>query len=75
MKMLFGVGLVVLILGVASFFVPFPKQENHGIKVGDTKIGVQTEHSERISPIVSVESRSVPLTYNRILSPSKVPVR
>ena len=49
MKMLFGVGLVVLILGIASFFVPFPQQENHGIK-----IGVQTEHSERISPIVSV---------------------
>ena len=54
MKMLFGVGLVVLILGIASFFVPIPKQENHGIKVGDAKIGVQTEHSERISPTVSV---------------------
>jgi hypothetical protein len=54
MKMLFGVGLVVLILGIGSFFVPFPQRENHGIKVGDAKIGVQTEHSERISPIVSV---------------------
>ena len=54
MKMLFGVGLVVLILGIASFFVPFPQQENHGIKIGDAKIGVQTEHIERISPIVSV---------------------
>jgi hypothetical protein len=54
MKMLFGVGLVVLILGIASFFVPFPRQENHGIKIGDAKIDVQTEHSERISPIISV---------------------
>ncbi len=54
MKILFAVGLVVLVLGIASFFVPFPKQENHGIKVGDAKIGVQTEHNERISPIVSV---------------------
>jgi hypothetical protein len=54
MKMLFGVGLVVLILGIVSFFVPFPQQENHGIKVGDAKIGVQTTHSEHISPIISV---------------------
>ena len=53
MKLLFAVGLVVLILGIASFFVPFPRQENHGIKAGDIKIGVQTEHKERISPIVS----------------------
>ena len=42
MKMLFGVGLVVLILGIVSFFVPFPQKENHGIKVGDASIGVQT---------------------------------
>jgi hypothetical protein len=53
MKMLFGVGLVVLILGIASFFVPFPQKENHGIKVGDASIGVQTQHSEKISPIIS----------------------
>jgi hypothetical protein len=53
MKMLFGVGLVVLILGIASFFVPVPQRENHGIKVGDTSIGVQTQHSEKVSPIIS----------------------
>ena len=53
MKMLFGVGLVVLIFGIASFFVPFPQKENHGIKVGDASIGVQTQHSEKISPIIS----------------------
>jgi len=53
MKMLFGVGLVVLILGIASFFVPFPQKENHGIKVGDTSIGVQTQHSEKVSPVIS----------------------
>ena len=52
MKALFGVGLVVLILGILSFFVPIPQQENHGIKVGDAKIGVQTQHSEHLSPIV-----------------------
>ena len=53
MKMLFGVGLVVVVLGIVSFFVPLPQRENHGIKVGDTSIGVQTQHSEKISPIIS----------------------
>lgn len=54
MKPLFLVGLVVLILGIASFFVPFPHSEDHGVKIGDAHIGVQTEHSERVSPAVSV---------------------
>jgi hypothetical protein len=53
MKVLFGVGLIVLILGIASFFVPLPQKENHGIKVGDTSIGVQTQHSEKVSPVIS----------------------
>ena len=54
MKPLFLAGVVVLILGVLSFFVPIPHTENHGIKAGDMKIGVQTEHDERLSPIVGV---------------------
>ena len=53
MKTLFAVGLVVLILGIASLFIPFPHYESHGIKAGDVNIGVQTKHTERISPIVS----------------------
>jgi hypothetical protein len=53
MKTLFWVGLVMLILGIASFVMPVPRTENHGIKAGDTKIGVQTTHNERVSPILS----------------------
>ncbi len=53
MKALFGIGLAVLILGVVSFFVPIPHTENHGIKVGDASIGVQTHDSEHISPAIS----------------------
>ena len=53
MKSLFLVGLVVLVLGVLSFFVPFPHTENHGIKVGDASIGVQTHDSEHVAPAVS----------------------
>jgi hypothetical protein len=53
MKMLFWVGLVVLILGIVSFLVPMPHSENHGIKAGDMSIGVQTTHNEKVSPIIS----------------------
>jgi hypothetical protein len=34
--------------------VPVPHTEREGIKVGNTNFGVQTSHSERVSPIISV---------------------
>jgi hypothetical protein len=54
MKPLFIIGLMVLILGIFSFFIPFPHSETHGIKVGDTSIGVKTHDSVPVSPMVSV---------------------
>jgi len=54
MKMLLYAGLLLIVLGIASLLVPIPHSETEGIKVGDAKIGVQTSHSERVSPIVSV---------------------
>ena len=53
MKVLFGVGLLVLVLGIASFFVPIPRRETEGLKAGDLNIGVEVQHNERVSPIVS----------------------
>ena len=53
MRTLLWIGVVVLILGVASLFVPLPHSERQGIKAGNLDIGVQTHHSERVSPIVS----------------------
>lgn len=53
MKPLFMVGLVVLVLGILSFFIPIPHAENHGVKIGDASIGVQTHTSEHLSPILS----------------------
>ncbi len=53
MKTLMLVGLILLILGIASLFVPIPHNENQGIKAGDVNIGIQTRHSERVSPIIS----------------------
>ena len=54
MKILLFAGLLVVVLGIASLIVPVPQTETHGIKAGDVNIGVQTSHSERVSPIVSV---------------------
>jgi hypothetical protein len=52
MKVLFWIGLVVLILGVVSLLVPIPHNEREGFKAGGISIGVETQHSERVSPIV-----------------------
>ncbi|MGA2236573.1 MAG: hypothetical protein ABSG23_13960 [Terriglobales bacterium] len=54
MKMLLFAGLLLVALGIASLVVPIPHTETEGIKVGKTNIGVQTSHSERVSPIISV---------------------
>ena len=53
MKMLLFAGLLLLVLGIASLVVPIPHSETEGIKIGGANIGVQTSHSERVSPIVS----------------------
>jgi len=53
MKALFWIGLVLLILGVVSLFVPIPRSERDGVKVGGVSIGIETRHNEKISPIVS----------------------
>ena len=53
MKTLLLVGLLIVALGIASLIVPIPRSETHAIKAGDVNIGVQTTHSERVSPIIS----------------------
>jgi len=54
MKTLAVVGVVVLILGVLSFVVPFPSYHHHGVKVGDSSIGVTTEHDEKLPPATGI---------------------
>ena len=53
MKPLAIVGLLVLILGIASIFVPIPRKERSGIDIGGVSLGVETTHRETVSPIVS----------------------
>jgi hypothetical protein len=52
MRTLAIVGVVVLVLGIASFFVPFPRSERHGMNVGDASLSVTTHHQEMLPPAV-----------------------
>jgi len=54
MKALFAIGLVVLLLGGLSFFIPIPHTEHHGVDVGDAHIGVNTHSSDLLPPAASI---------------------
>ena len=53
MKAMFAIGLILVILGIASLFVPIPQKERHGVEIGDVSLGVETTSREKVSPIVS----------------------
>jgi len=48
------IGAAVLILGIATLFVPIPQREKHGITVGDLSLGVVTQSDEKAPVVVSV---------------------
>jgi hypothetical protein len=54
MKNLAFVGVLLLVLGVLAFVVPVPHSEDHGVKIGDAKIGVTTQSSEKLPPAVGI---------------------
>lgn len=54
MKSLAIVGALLLVLGLLSFIVPIPQREDHSMKIGDTKIGVQTESTQKLPPAVGI---------------------
>ncbi|HTC56371.1 MAG TPA: hypothetical protein VK706_08180 [Candidatus Sulfotelmatobacter sp.] len=54
MKPLMLVGVVVLVLGVLSFFVPFPHSEHHGVSVGDAHVGITTHDDQKVPPVMSI---------------------
>jgi hypothetical protein len=53
MRVLFVVGLIVLVLGVVSLFATFPQRERHGVDAGGISLGVETQHNEKLPPLVS----------------------
>ena len=54
MKALFAIGLIILVLGVLSFFIHIPHTEHHGLDAGDVNVGVDTKHSDLLPPAASV---------------------
>ena len=54
MKPVTLVGVLLLVLGLAAFIVPIPHREQHGVQIGDAKIGVQTESSEKLPPVIGI---------------------
>ena len=54
MKRSMLVGVVLLVLGLLAFVVPIPQREDHSVKIGDAKIGVQTQSSQKLPPVVGI---------------------
>jgi hypothetical protein len=54
MKALLIIGLVIVVLGILSFFVPVPHTERHGLDAGDIHVGVNTHHDDMLPPYVGV---------------------
>ena len=54
MRALLVIGGILIIFGVASFFVGIPRTETNGIKIGGASVGVQTRHTERIPTAGSI---------------------
>jgi len=52
-RLLFWVGVIFVVLGIASLVVPIPHTERSGVKVGGSSIGIETTHDEKVSPIIS----------------------
>ena len=50
MRALFWLGLLILVVGVASFFVALPEKHNEGIRVGDARIGVEETTNHKLPP-------------------------
>ena len=53
MRALFLVGVILLVLGLASLFVLIPHHERHGINAGPVSVGVETTQRERVHPAIS----------------------
>ena len=54
MKALPIAGILLLVLGILSFIVPVPSREDHSVKIGSAKIGVQTESSQKLPPAAGI---------------------
>jgi hypothetical protein len=54
MKPLLWIGVIVFVLGIGSFFVPFPQREKQTLSTGGMSVGVETSHSQTLPATASV---------------------
>ena len=54
MKPLLWIGIVIFVLGIASFFVPFPQNERQALHAGGMSMGIETTHSQTLPATASV---------------------
>jgi uncharacterized membrane protein len=53
MKPLFWVGLLLLVFGITSFFVPIPSRDRQSVEVGEMSLSVETKSQNKLPPLVS----------------------
>ena len=53
MKLLFWIGVLSVALGLISLVVPIPHTESEGFSVGGMSLGVKTQRSQTVSPVIS----------------------
>lgn len=54
MKVLLWVGVLLVVLGIASFFVPIPQREKETLSAGGVSVGVETTHSQPLPVAASI---------------------
>ena len=54
MKGLLILGVLLLVLGALSFFVPLPHQDNHRLTIGNANLTLETETREKLPPAVGL---------------------
>jgi hypothetical protein len=53
MKTVSWIGILILVLGIASLLIPLPRVHDHGIKVGNESVDIITRHDEKAPPVVT----------------------
>jgi nucleoside recognition membrane protein YjiH len=54
MKPLLWIGLLIFVLGIGSFFVPFPQRERQTLSAGGMSVAVETTHSQTLPATASL---------------------
>jgi hypothetical protein len=54
MRAVLIIGVIVLVLGILSFFVGIPHKDKAGVSIGGAEVGVETRSNQRIPVAGSV---------------------